>query len=193
MLHSNFVVALLDDLFGIQARSGCFCAGPYVHRLLEFDAATSAAHEAEFVRGRTGIKLAFFRLSFNYFITETVFRYLVDAVHFLADNAWKLLPLYRFDPWSGLWHHRDGPRRPPLSLHDLSYGSGVLAPGGGRRTAPESVLPGYLAEARRIVAEVEAHPPVRVEPAGRVSEEFERLRWFPLPAEALAAFQTQRL
>src|SRR5581483_6440451 len=30
LLHSNFVVALLGDLFGIQARSGCFCAGPYL-------------------------------------------------------------------------------------------------------------------------------------------------------------------
>ena len=34
MLHSHFVVALLNDLFGIQARSGCFCAGPYIHRLV---------------------------------------------------------------------------------------------------------------------------------------------------------------
>ena len=34
LLHHNFVVALLSDLFGIQARSGCFCAGPYLHRHL---------------------------------------------------------------------------------------------------------------------------------------------------------------
>ncbi len=27
-LHHNFVVALLNDLFGIQARGGCSCAGP---------------------------------------------------------------------------------------------------------------------------------------------------------------------
>ena len=31
-LHHNFVVALLNDLFGIQARGGCSCAGPYGHR-----------------------------------------------------------------------------------------------------------------------------------------------------------------
>ncbi len=30
-LHHNFVVALLNDLFGIQARGGCSCAGPYGH------------------------------------------------------------------------------------------------------------------------------------------------------------------
>lgn len=31
-LHHHFVVTLLNDLYGIQARSGCSCAGPYGHR-----------------------------------------------------------------------------------------------------------------------------------------------------------------
>ena len=29
-LHHNLVVAILNDLFGIQARGGCSCAGPYL-------------------------------------------------------------------------------------------------------------------------------------------------------------------
>jgi hypothetical protein len=33
-LHFNFVSALLNDLFGIQARGGCACAGPYAQHLL---------------------------------------------------------------------------------------------------------------------------------------------------------------
>ena len=33
-LHHNFVAVLLNDLFGIQARGGCACAGPYAHDLL---------------------------------------------------------------------------------------------------------------------------------------------------------------
>lgn len=33
-LHSNFVSSLLNDLFGIQSRSGCMCAGPYAQYLL---------------------------------------------------------------------------------------------------------------------------------------------------------------
>ena len=28
-LHPNFVCTLLNDLYGIQARGGCSCAGPY--------------------------------------------------------------------------------------------------------------------------------------------------------------------
>jgi selenocysteine lyase/cysteine desulfurase len=175
MLHPNFVIALLDDLFGIQARSGCFCAGPYLHRLIGFDLDTSAAHEREVERGHLGMKLGFVRLSFNYFLSETVFEYLVEAVDFLADNARKLLPLYQFDPYSGLWRHRDAPFVPPVSLEALS-----LASSGPRPTAPESVLPGYLERAREIVAELEADPPLPSR-TPFVSDEFERLRWFPLP------------
>jgi len=33
-LHGRFVTRLLNDLFGIQARGGCACAGPYGHTLL---------------------------------------------------------------------------------------------------------------------------------------------------------------
>ena len=42
-LHANFVVAVLSDLFGIQARSGCFCAGPYIHRMYPIDEQWSSA------------------------------------------------------------------------------------------------------------------------------------------------------
>jgi selenocysteine lyase/cysteine desulfurase len=31
------VTRLLNDLFGIQARGGCACAGPYGHALLDVD------------------------------------------------------------------------------------------------------------------------------------------------------------
>jgi selenocysteine lyase/cysteine desulfurase len=34
LLHPNFVCALLNDLFGVQARGGCQCAGPFSQMLL---------------------------------------------------------------------------------------------------------------------------------------------------------------
>ena len=34
-LHCHFTSRLLNDLFGIQARGGCACAGPYSHILLD--------------------------------------------------------------------------------------------------------------------------------------------------------------
>ena len=44
-LHHELVVAMLNDLFGIQARGGCSCAGPYGHRLLGIDPDRSRAPE----------------------------------------------------------------------------------------------------------------------------------------------------
>ena len=44
-LHYNFVVALLNDLFGIQARGGCACAGPYMQSLLGLDKEQTRQYE----------------------------------------------------------------------------------------------------------------------------------------------------
>ena len=186
MLHSHFVVALLNDLFGIQARSGCFCAGPYIHRLLPIDEATSVGYEAETTRGREGIKPSFVRVSFDYFVSDAVFDYLVEVVHFLADEAATFLPLYRFDAKSGLWRHRAGAPR-LLSLADVSYASGRLVSPGARAVAPESALRGYLAEARRLAASLRESPPQPAARTAGLTREFELLRWFPLPELGAAA------
>ena len=55
-LHHNYVVALLNDLFGIQSRGGCSCAGPYGHRLLGIDLDRSHEFEREIAHGCEGIK-----------------------------------------------------------------------------------------------------------------------------------------
>jgi hypothetical protein len=55
-LHHNAVVALLNDLFGIQARGGCSCAGPYGHTLLGIDVERSHSYEREIAQGCEGIK-----------------------------------------------------------------------------------------------------------------------------------------
>ena len=100
-LHHNFVVALLNDLFGIQSRGGCSCAGPYGHRLLGIDLETSHEFEREITRGCEGIKPGWVRVNFNYFISEAVFRFILDAVDLVATDGWRLLPEYAFDPGDG--------------------------------------------------------------------------------------------
>ena len=45
-LHGAFVAALLNDLFGIQARGGCACAGPYGHSLLKVDETNSHVYRS---------------------------------------------------------------------------------------------------------------------------------------------------
>jgi selenocysteine lyase/cysteine desulfurase len=182
-LHHNFVVALLNDLFGIQARGGCSCAGPYGHRLLNIDLTRSRAYEREILRGCEGIKPGWVRVNFNYFISEAVFDYIVRAVHLVAQEGWKLVPDYAFQPDNGVWQHRLGGVQHVLRLHDLSYACGRLEYRSRHATEPEGALPGYLDEARRILGQAPAERcdgPLE-DPA--LPEGFESLRWFPLPGE----------
>ncbi|MGH2630506.1 MAG: aminotransferase class V-fold PLP-dependent enzyme [Actinomycetota bacterium] len=183
-LHHNFVVALLNDMFGIQARGGCSCAGPYGHRLLGIDLDTSHEFEREIARGCEGIKPGWVRVNFNYFITETVFEYVLDAVDLIATEGWRMLPRYRFDPVTAMWRHVDGQPEPPMSLDDVAYEAGEMGFAGHRRHAPESALAGYLDEARRVLAESPASPDggMHLE----VGDNFEHLRWFWLPEEIAA-------
>jgi selenocysteine lyase/cysteine desulfurase len=179
MLHHEFVVALLNDLFGIQARGGCACAGPYGHRLLGIDAETSRAVDREVAKGFEVIKPGWARVNFNYFISEEEFDYIVEAVHMVANDGWRLLPMYGVEPRTGVWRHRNASSR-VISLDDISYDGGVMSyPDDGPIEGPER-LPVYMQEARRILAE----PPVPFTGEPVVfPPSVEALRWFPLPHE----------
>ena len=190
-LHHDFVVALLNDVFGIQARGGCSCAGPYGHRLLGIDLETSKEFEREIVGGCEGIKPGWVRVNFNYFISERVFEFLLRAVHFVADHGWRLLPHYRFDPANGTWVHRDGARQTPMRLGDITYADGKMEYPSRHMTAPESVLERYLDEAREIVARAVVDAQGQTLPEPELSADFEHLRWFPLPGETLRELQGQ--
>ncbi|GAA4725520.1 aminotransferase [Phytohabitans rumicis] len=182
-LHHNFVVAVLNDLFGIQARGGCSCAGPYGHRLLAIDMAHSFAFRQEVGQGCEGIKPGWTRINFNYFISDTVADYLIDAVDLIARYGHRLLVDYRFDPHTGLWRHRDGVARTPLRLHDLRYApDGTLLCPGRRPYAGEEALEGYLRTARALLATY----PKQIDsgPTG-LDSDFEALRWFHLPPACL--------
>ncbi|HYU85329.1 MAG TPA: aminotransferase class V-fold PLP-dependent enzyme [Kribbellaceae bacterium] len=186
-LHHNYVVALLNDLFGIQSRGGCSCAGPYGHQLLHIDLDRSHEFEHEIVRhGCEGIKPGWVRVNFNYFISEPVFRYIVEAVRLVARDGWRLLGDYRFTPGTGLWRHHRGPVEPPLRLSQVGYDeSGRLRYPRHGETAPESVLSTYLDEARALFAAAAAVDPCSASGDGTVNAEFDHLRWFELPAACL--------
>ena len=183
-LHHNLVVALLNDVFGIQSRGGCSCAGPYGHRLLGIDLERSHEFEREITHGCEGIKPGWVRVNFNYFISEQVFNYVVQAVAMIADHGWKLVPEYRFDMASGRWRHRDGAVEPALRLADLHYDeTGALIYPSHDDRAPESALITYLEQAHALMASM----PEPSEPlsALQVSADFEHLRWFELHESCL--------
>jgi selenocysteine lyase/cysteine desulfurase len=182
-LHHNFVVALLNDLFGIQARGGCSCAGPYGHRLLAIGPARSHALREEIGHGCEGVKPGWTRVNLNYFISAAAAGYIADAVDLVAADGCRLLPDYRFDPHTGLWRHAGGVPAAPLRLPEVSYGpDGEMGYPRRRAQAGEDAFPGYLREARALLA---ARPAALDDGPTGLSPDFEALRWFPLPPACL--------
>jgi len=184
-LHHNAVVAILNDLFGIQSRGGCSCAGPYGHRLLGIDLERSRKFEQEVLGGCEGIKPGWVRVNFNYFISEEAFRYILDAVVLVAEHGWKLLPDYRFELASGLWRHRSGPVEPPLRLSQVGYDAdGLLTFPRQNDVAPASARQDALAYARALF-NAPPRPVQHATPTVTLDASVEHLRWFELPAECL--------
>lgn len=144
-LHHNFVFALLNDLFGIQSRGGCSCAG-HTARLLVIDIDRSHAFQREINRGCEEIKPGG-SVSFGYLIDEETFRYIVDAVHIIAEHGAALMPEYRFEPDTGLWHHRATRTGPVMSLFGVSYADGQMRYENRRMRGP-SDFSAHLSAAR---------------------------------------------
>ena len=185
-LHHNLVVALLNDLFGIQSRGGCSCAGPYGHRLLGIDLATSHGFEREILLGCEGIKPGWVRVNFNYFISETVFQYILDAVELVATRrlaAAAAVPVRVVE-------RAVAPRRRCARCRRCRWRTSATTRAtmhydARRTTLPESALARHLADARVLLASPPA-PADRPQSAGDlgVDQQFHDLRWFLMPDEA---------
>jgi selenocysteine lyase/cysteine desulfurase len=118
-LHYGFVVRLLNDLFGIQARGGCSCAGPYAHTLLDLTPEHSEALAAEVRRGFGCLRPGWVRFNLHWLSTEEEVDYVLRAMTLIARWGSKLLPSYTLDTKTGLWQHRDFQVAPPASLDDF--------------------------------------------------------------------------
>lgn len=120
-LHYNFVISLLNDVYGIQARGGCSCAGPYGQRLFGMGGdqfMDVVNHMADLCSEGDchSFKIGWARLNFNYFISKDEASFMVDAVNQIATHGWKLLPYYIQDVKSGQFHHRTNKVSTPYSL-----------------------------------------------------------------------------
>jgi len=105
-LHHKFVTALLNDLFGIQSRAGCSCAGPYGHRLLGIDHTTSERYRGAVQHGFCGMKPGWCRVGLHWVMDDAEADYVIDAVLFIARHGHLFLSLYDFDLCSGIWTHK---------------------------------------------------------------------------------------
>jgi len=106
LVHHQLVTRLLSDRYGIQARGGCACAGPYVHRLLAIDAAESDRLRRAILAGEEIAKPGFVRLNFSVLLPDDKVDYIVNSVLELARDAARLAPGYEFDAGRAIFSPR---------------------------------------------------------------------------------------
>ena len=119
-LHHGFVTALLNDLFGIQVRGGCSCAGPYGHQLLGIDKTESERIQLALKKGEKLVKPGWVRFNLNYFLDDAEAVFILDAISFVAKHGTTLLPYYAYDQTSDLWRFQ-GQSNTPKSLANLLW------------------------------------------------------------------------
>jgi selenocysteine lyase/cysteine desulfurase len=106
ILHPKFVTRLLNDLFGVQSRAGCSCAGPYGHTLLDIDDATSLRYRDVIACGWQGLKPGWVRINLHYTFMPEDLEFLVRAIRFVASRGALFLRDYVFDFRTGEWTRR---------------------------------------------------------------------------------------
>ena len=180
LLHHNYVVALLNDLFGIQARGGCSCAGPYGHALLGIDDATAECHERAVELGHSAFRPGWARLGVNWFFDDTDTDRIAAALALISERGLDLLPYYRLDLTAGVW-------RAQRKIEDKAVGS--LSDLWNAQDRPQDTAPtfeGCLNYARDLAdaaADLPGAPPLEMLP------EEETLRWFWMPHDIAPSTQ----
>jgi selenocysteine lyase/cysteine desulfurase len=96
-IHQQLVTRMLSDHYGIQARGGCACAGPYGHRLLDIDEAASSVLREAILKGEEIEKPGWCRLNLSYLMDDATVGFVLDSVADLARRAPSLVPLYACD------------------------------------------------------------------------------------------------
>ncbi|XP_052139456.1 uncharacterized protein LOC127757903 [Oryza glaberrima] len=124
-LHGRFVTKLLNDLFGIQARGGCACAGPYGHILLDVNNELSLRIRSAILEGYSGLKPGWTRLSFAYYLSKEEFKFILSAIEFIAAYGHRFLRLYKFDWITGNWTFREQAIKYHVLREELSLATTV--------------------------------------------------------------------
>jgi selenocysteine lyase/cysteine desulfurase len=181
-LHPKFVTSLLNDLFGIQSRAGCSCAGPYGHRLLDIDFEKSEQYRKWIKKGFCGIKPGWCRISLHYTMDNIEADFILDAIEFVAEQGYHFLSLYDFDMHTGAWLHKADCG----CMEGFSLEAALECTGYQSRTlsaAERTMLySGFLDYAKHLAQELAAQKPPQQHHA---DSELEALKFFSVPESSV--------
>ncbi len=106
-IHYNLAVKLLNDRFGIQARGGCSCAGPYGHHLLGLSPEHSSLFVEALNAGNQSLKPGWVRLSLHPIMTNKEVERIVTAVRCIVSHIKDWQQDYGYNASTNSWVHTD--------------------------------------------------------------------------------------
>ena len=177
-LHHKFLTVLLNDLFGIQSRAGCSCAGPYGHRLLGIDETMSERYRSAVQQGYCGLKPGWCRVGLHWVMDDAEADFVIEAVHFLAREGHHFLNLYEFDLATGTWVHKHSPGNLPHFSLSAALDSEQGEPAVLSVAQRKQLYRHYMAEAVKIAEAQKLKPEARLVALGG---ELEELQFFTMP------------
>ncbi|GMI13398.1 hypothetical protein TrVE_jg3024 [Triparma verrucosa] len=192
-LHYNYVSILLNDLFGIQCRGGCQCAGPTSQMLLGLGEQENDMIQEALLSKNEVLRPGYTRLSTPYYMSDATVDYVHRAVKFICEYGALFLLEYRIDLRTGEWRHKSrvgkplGKERVWLNNFELNNINSVDIQKEEREE--EEVYEEAFKNAERIVQDLKSDKK-RVEKSlsmskeSGLSEQYEGLRWFLYPREA---------
>jgi selenocysteine lyase/cysteine desulfurase len=86
-MHQQLATRMLSDRYGIQARGGCACAGPYAHRLLSISPAQSELLREAILADREIEKPGFVRLNLSFLTDDAEIDFIIKSVSEFAATA----------------------------------------------------------------------------------------------------------
>lgn len=183
-LHYGFVVAVLNDVFGIQSRGGCSCAGPYGHQLLGFNLSEAKLLESLVLSGHSIMRPGWVRLNICQFMDASTVDYIVDAVELVATHGWRLLSHYTFDESVGCWLYQGN--KPVSQTWFEAFQFADAKPVDSTTKLHKQAMPSLDTYLQLGKAEMLMKRERLPELAVSIPESAEPLRWFVLPQEVVA-------
>jgi len=180
-LHHKFSTALLNDLFGIQSRAGCSCAGPYGHRLLNIDHETSERYRGVVQEGYCGMKPGWCRVGLHWVMDDAEADYVIESVNFIAQHGYRFLGLYNFDLCTGTWSHKQDTNSLPQFSLDAALTEDVGEPAILSLALRKQLYDHYRTEAARWAERLMKEPGEALE---SLDGELGELQFFALPENA---------
>ncbi|MDQ0192311.1 aminotransferase class V-fold PLP-dependent enzyme [Paenibacillus wynnii] len=118
-IHYNLIVQLLNDRFGIQARGGCACAGPYGHYLLGISKKLSSQISETLNTGDQSERPGWVRISLHPIMTDLEVYTIVAAVRSIAHHIKEWQRDYLYNPITNSWEHNSAVKQSEVKIRNL--------------------------------------------------------------------------